>query len=209
MRLKKHLNEELKSPYEIVEILQEDCKPWLKEIEQADDFLWRTIGGVLVRDIQKYTTRQDRLPRDTNIDVHNFIDDLHRKNHGFRARSRAVFCWNIHPKQNSPNMMFPIGKFRYVYPKDKQFADIFNWLSKLFRTTDDEQLKASREGKSIGDAWPKGTWGEHITPLRKKSIEMATKNGYSTKGIKKILGQHPMREVMVDCKEYYLVNSTY
>lgn len=216
MRLKKHLTESDDSKI-VSDMIKKDCQPWLKEIGKNSGFLWRFISRTMTSDIDRIQTRRDRQPRDTSKEMHVITDNLFKKYWGIRARSRSVFCWNANTSFNLKHMVFPIGKYKYVYPKTREHADLFNWLARLFDLTDAEQMEQIKTGEAKGhkisvpwQSWPKGEWHKHMTPMRQKSIEIAIKNGYTNKNIKSILNKSSeIREVMMVCDEYYMVNTAF
>ncbi len=103
---------------EIIETLEKDCVPFLKE---SNELFWRGMAKIRTDDIRKVIPRDDRLPKDVPIEVHKTMDNAFKKYFGWNARSNGVFATtNKYESMNygNPVMMFPIGNtYKYVYSK--------------------------------------------------------------------------------------------
>jgi hypothetical protein len=84
---------------------------------KGGDLLWRGTEK-RVKDIKIFTPRTDRRPRDTDEEVHKYVDDYFNTVHGWKARSMGVFTTNnrYSTKQyGRPYVFFPIGKYKYLW----------------------------------------------------------------------------------------------
>ena len=189
MRLKQYITEVVTTDIdEYLPILEKECAPYLKECKKAGGFLYRAINDSF--SIKKMKPRSDRRPRDTPIELHNFMDDYFKKNFGWKARSEGVFVSSdfsyISEYASHVHMFFPIGKFKYVW--SKHVSDIFI----IFR---------EHEIIDINDNEMNGDISDHEDTLIDVLRHYQNNNLYSA-----IVAGN---EVMVKCKEYYLINMKY
>lgn len=190
MRLIRHLNEKpefpkSKSKEEVRDIILKDCKPFLKEIK-GGELLWR--GSDLMKDIKKKIPRTDRRPMDTDEVVHDYLDILFKKHHGWKARSEGVF---VDPNRNStaeygkPSLFFPIGDFKYLWNQDVD--DLTTELA--------HGLGFYKHQTS------------HLKDISvQENIDKLVK-GYTNKRLK--YASNLSIEIMFKCKSYYLVHQMY
>lgn len=129
---KQFLNETTVEKYstdleEIVDLIQQDCQPFLREA--GDYALFRGFRGRrgLTDDHGhhigpiywlKATPRTDRRPLDSYKLAHDLMDDWFEKNYGVRARSEGVFCAPRQAQAASYGRafyVFPIGNFKVLW----------------------------------------------------------------------------------------------
>lgn len=120
MRLKKYLTEgkdmTVKDAWEIMDIIKRDCQSFLRS-RRKKQFLWRGSSQT-IEYFEKLTPRTDRTPRDMPLDWHKGIDEALEAKFGWKPRSQGVFCYGSHVRTEyygEPFLMFPIGRFRYVW----------------------------------------------------------------------------------------------
>ena len=123
MRLNNYLNENAGiGKDEIFDLIRKDCKPFLKELSKCRDIRNPLLSGRKGKpSIFKGRVRKDRVPKDTPIPIHNYIDDFLEEMLGVRPRSNSVFCttdFGDTVPYGSPYTLFPIGKYRLVYNPD-------------------------------------------------------------------------------------------
>lgn len=138
MRLRNYiLNENL--TYDS-EMLLELCMPYIKECRKADKFLCRGYGSNNAP-ILRRKPRKDRKPKDTDLQVHNVIDDLLYKKFKWKPRSEGVFTFGgsdayfaNYKQYGNPYIVFPIGDFKFVW--SKEIDDLTFYLSTRVRILD-------------------------------------------------------------------------
>ena len=171
----------------LIPVLKKECKPYLKECKKYDDFLYRSSKKDY--DIRKLKPRVDRKPRDTPLPLHNYMDSIFKKKFGWNARSESIFATSdymfIEEYQGNPYIFFPIGNFKFLW--HPEISDIFI----IFRDHD----IIDGNDKLIGDVSDhEDTIKEFINGYKSDNLFSAMKSG---------------NEIMIKCKEYYMVRSVY
>jgi len=188
MKFKNYLNEEIDIDV-VYNILIRDCGSFIKEWKKIKPprFLLsgrRSYNG----DFKKFYTRIDRRPTDLPIDVHNLIDMWFKKKFGVKARSKSVFAtfdYGTADFYGLPYLIFPIGNYKTIH-SDK-VIDLYSIYSTIRRniihTTDYDS--ASYEDKLL---------------IKKSIMAELNKSNYTDKF------EFTNSEIMLACKEYYLVD---
>jgi len=127
MRLISYLNEE-ETTESIIQTIRKDCKPYLNAIKSCDGLLYRGYGSASGDDskLHKIKREKNRKPKDMYPSAHKRLDKLFREKFGWGVRSEAVFAtsnYNTAFQYGAVYVIFPIGKFRYVW--STQFGDLF------------------------------------------------------------------------------------
>lgn len=169
---------------QIRDILQRDCGPFLVATPGP---LWRGIGtaDTVESAIVRAKTRAARRPRDSSLALSKLVDDWFLDKFGHRFRTQNVFfaSYSIAPTvvYGTPFMAFPIGNFTPLAS-----AEISDLTSEL--------------------DCPEFDHGRMYEKDRQEVIDALENAGYRT-GISALNIAHQRRtEVMVHCREYYLVN---
>ena len=186
MRLQKYITEQ-KSFKESVPQIKKDCKKYIKEIRGAEGALFRFGVFFNRQSIIKKKTHSNRMPFTTPIEIHSGIDEMFLKKFKWKARSENVsFCWgmpftNTIKTKNYP-ILFPIGKYRYLWsPKVEDLYDTLGKPKQMDVISDDD-LKY------------------YLDIFRNNFL-----NTYTNKNLKQAVKS--LKEIMVGCKEYYLIKS--
>jgi len=183
MRFKQYLTEGSLTQKEILDIIEKDCKPFLTDWRKlkTDDFL---LSGRKNKDrFSKKQVRKNREPLNTPLSIHNLMDDWFYKKFGIRSRSNAVFCSFDEKTADSYGytfLIFPIGKYKAV--SSKIIEDLYNFI---FEDRTDREKEYSKE------------------KLHQEIIKTLEKGDYTDK-----LVCHG-NEIMITCKEYYMVNFSF
>ena len=181
MKFNKYLKESFVDEVEakrIIELIEKNCQPFLKQLNsnnfKNDQLLYSgRDDGV---EFSKKKIRKDRKPRDTPLDIHNWIDNWFYEKFKIRARSNTVFCTGDSISADGYNdnkyTIFPIGKFEIIW--SDSIKDLYN-------------TALMRKGLDY--------WKEDFLPHKSKSY----KKGNLQSAIKS------WHEIMLHCKEYYIL----
>lgn len=221
MRLQNYINESDRLTAEtIANVLKRDCKPFLNELKHSP-FLYRGTKRK-IDDMRRIKSRiSDRVPTDTDENVHKMVNDMFKKKFGWKVRNGVFTTGDIKIAADygagSPYAFFPIGKYSYVWSKD--FGDFYNGVV----DTDDFYLYSSPDiyevhgERGLKDEWRKSkddeTYEEWITQATKKhkkrfdDVWKGILDTYTNKNLKHAI--ESKGEVSFNCKEYYLVNDDF
>lgn len=120
MRFKEFITENTDITFE--DIIR-DCQPYLKEINGIEErYLAQHGSKALISDDAKIlTVRDDRRPKDTDIRVHNAVNDFFEEKFGWRAREKGIFVTgsiNRATAYGESYLVFPIGEFKYLWSRE-------------------------------------------------------------------------------------------
>ena len=189
MRLYNYINEQSNYTIEdidkIISIIQEDCKPYLKDVKNKykRNFLFsgrkRTYNF-----FDKKKVRKNRRPKDTPTEAHEFIDDWFYENFGIKFRSNSIFCFF------SPVAASYYGNSYMIFPIDRYNIISSPVVEDLYETFED-----------YFDRW------KHASDMDKESY-LEWIEDYLDNNIKYKLNTFTdtNKEVMLNCKEYHLLD---
>ena len=184
MRLKHHLTEEEISDQIDLSAIIKDCKPFIRQLKGAHNLLLRGTNkrnpGML-----KVKPRQDRHPMSTPYTIQNLLDEYFKAKFGWAPRSSGVFVSGslLTALFYGPvNSVWPIGNFKFVWSPvvSDLFAELSNKKWSHWLTNPDEL-------KAIVDTYTN------------KNLSKAINNTVGVQGT----------EIMIGCKEYYMVKNEY
>ena len=121
----------------ILELIERDCQPWLKEFKYIQIF--RGIVNEYDEFIKK-TVRKDRKPLHTPLDFHNNINEYLQKKFGFH-RGNPVFASIGDPGVDygdSLYRIFPIGNFKYIF--NTEVDDLYPFIEMMMDDLDSEDI---------------------------------------------------------------------
>ena len=186
------------------------CRPYIDEIGltfSLDDNLGLIRSEGQTSNLLRHRiTRQNRQPKDTRQSIHDVLGDAFKHRFGINFRSNSVFCFpneKLSYHYGSPCMMLPIGDFQYLW--SPFIYDAFN----VFDVTNTINMPlAMKNGlvavNSIED-------GSYITPTYLDNIKKLILSGaakYKQDGLRELLNDtNAKNEVMVYCKDYYLIHT--
>jgi hypothetical protein len=127
--------------------------------------------------------------------THQIIDNLFEKYYGWKARSSSVF---VEGENNPPNYygdniwaFFAIGNFDYLWSiKNIDFLMTSNKIKSQIPMLSIEKIKTVEEYK------------EKLKKIIKEDYIL-------NNNLKIALEKHPYNEIMVKCKEYYLIQKNF
>lgn len=164
-----------------------------KFLKQSDgQCLWRgTYGDFSYSNDFIKNRRNGRLPKDTHLLLHKFLDVQFQKVFGWKARSDGVFAFGDFGQATTfgkPYPMFPIGDFNYLW--SKKIIDLTDHLANYFNIV---VTKYDGDKKKIQ---------ELITDHEKELISFV--HMYTNKHFQDYLDTYFDHEIMIDCDKYFL-----
>lgn len=118
MKLKQYLTESEAGINEILDMLEKDCLPFIKEMRKiSPDILICRGSRKSIENIRKIKRRKDREPTDTPEWAQYILDEAFEDKFGWRARSEGVFAsdYGVADKYGNSYIFFPIGKYSYLW----------------------------------------------------------------------------------------------
>lgn len=118
MRFTDFLNEEIKDPKEIIFILQQSCKEYIKDLKKQNYHKLLFSGRERAGTFFEKKMREKRNPTDTPQFISDEFDKAFKKKFGIEARSKSLFCYNNDDYPQSygvPFAIFPKGKYFLLY----------------------------------------------------------------------------------------------
>ena len=203
------------------EMIVRECSYYLKEVDFSCDpdnmsAMFRGISGNIWTPgsarLVKHQARSDREPMSTPYRVHAVLDAFFEDHFGFPYRGKGTFSVGYPATAHGygqVNLIFPIGKFNYVWSKD--IEDAFNSFGSN-RPEAQEQIVDFAERRGMGfeegelDEIPKSHhWADavelylhgHSDLYQDTELSAAAKYPYNT------------HEVVLNCQEYYAVPYAY
>lgn len=209
------------STLEILTILERDCKPFIKDFvatNQPTKFLYRGVKGSN-KSILKKTVRSDRRPLDMANATHRLLNEYFEDKFGIPLRSKSAFVnpnYAVADNYGRAYIFFPIGKYE-IYWSD-EIKDLYNHVSKSPDTIYFKSI--NRMSDSLYNIlYKKAHNDKYVTfdEWKEKYIEEFDKK--QEKVFKKLVDKYKKgdlrgallsnNEIMVTCKEYYLIPEMY
>ena len=189
MKFKTYLNESI-TVDEFIPMLEKDCQPFLKDWRKLSgtEFLYSGRSGNV--DFEKRSIRKNRKPMNTERKYHEIADDWFYKKFGVRSRTNAIFCSfddDVAKTYGNTYIIFPIGKYKAI--SSDIIGDLFISLGTVKRN-----IRLAGEGKK---------WVDTDKLAVKLVGEMLTDAKYTNK----LTNWYNGNEVMLTCKEYYMISS--
>lgn len=179
MKFYSWLNEE-NNMEEVFDKISKGCKPFLKNFIKDPINRFLVSGRKKTDNFFKGVVRKDRRPRDTDEEIHDYVDNLFDEKFGIKARSSTLFC-AFHPAMvktyGFPYLIFPIGKYDLIWSPDVE--DFYGDVVENGDMYDYDELE-----EKINDAIKTYKMTEKIPK------DVSTKT-----------------EVMLHCKEYYALKA--
>lgn len=198
MRFTEIVNEDASIVEQIYSIIRNDCSEFLNETGFKP--LWRGFTVDLAKQgspLLSKSTVAIRNPRDTDLLVHEIVDEWFNNNFGHRYRSnKAVFTTHAFEGANQfgqPALVFPKGHFEYCWS-----PNVEDLTSELHYA-----LKAANLGSR-----PTHVYRYSTPPIEEyESVigSLLSKSGYITNNLQKVYTSGKMPEVMIHCDKYYIV----
>ena len=177
-----------KEIYDVVEEIITNCKPYLNEIKEPQNFmLYRGVTQVIPSTGEILNTHRDRIPTDTSPAFHKALDDWFFNRFNIRFRSHnAMFC---SPNKKYTNMygnscvVYPIGKINYIW--SPKVTDLYSYI------------KQKEKGESVSvDISPEDAYKRINKWFEEDNIEYF----FNTQ-----LTSNTHNEVMIHVPSYYVI----
>ena len=194
MKFKSYISESMELD-ELYGLIERDCKPFIKDWKKLNTTKWLMSGrNDSNNPYKKKQVRKNRKPVDTPEDIHKFMDDKFKKMFGVKSRSNAIFCSfnpNLSDFFGELYLIFPIGKYKAV--SSQKVEDLWTNINDIADTD-----------VHIDFPLNKRTWKIEAQDWEKEEIldgidKLIDKSKYTDKLV------FHNNEIMVTCKEYYLV----
>ena len=166
--------------------LLKNCQPFIKALRGVQNFgLWRGAKK-LIDTSRLISVRTDRQPMDTSRETQNMLDKIFFKKFGWKARSEGLFGTgnkSFASMYGRPHLVFPVGQFKFIW--SPEIKDLYTDMIE--------------RDMWIWERDPDGGFG-----ILSKSIDEAN---YTDKDFHSAIGSG--HEIMIKCKEYYLINQEF
>jgi len=178
---------------ELIDQIQEDCKYYFDR-NGRPLHSYPVYRGIYppIKTIETKKPRKDRTPIDTPKEIHKKLDELFKKEFGWKARSEGVFVTGSRSQAGmygDPHIVLPIGKFKYVW--SPSIPDLTVYLER------DVHVLMRIHGKEEIIMEP-----EEYNKILKNTV-----NKYkSTDFENAILSRN---EIIIKCDRYYLINENF
>lgn len=197
MRLQQYITEDfnIKTWEMIRDMIERDCKPFIKELKGSQQLLLRGMKQSGTKDIFKKKVHKNRKPRMIPADLHERLGIYTKKKFGWNTREEGVFTSKVKFDASSwgqPFIIFPIGKIKYVWSND---------VSKLYFGFDGWFKGIDVSGKSYKkyiDDENDQLWDEYIKPSV-DDYKTSALNGYLR------MSSSKQSECIIKCNEYYVI----
>jgi len=187
MRYKKYLNESsytTKNWNILKNDLTKKCKPYIKELKNAKFLLVRGVKqSYIPLFVNIRSVRKDRKPRVLDTDLHERIGEYSKEKFGWNIRTEGLFTTKSKSDAEvwgKPVIIFPIGKFKYVWNND-----VYDLYDKY-------------------DMWP---WHDDTPELYWYEIKSEISE-YKTNNLNEYLKSSNVTksECIINCDKYYTIN---
>ena len=185
---------------DIVKLIKKDCKPYLKDFDRIWNQTFFFSGRMTNTYFKKVTLRQDRKPRDTPLEIHDFIDNWFYKKFGIKARSNVIFCYlDVYKVSNygKPHVIFPIGKYTAI--SSNRVNDLYDEVeSSLVDLNTKRDRSKYYNGTELKVLWNNLNY-DYQDEAKNDIIQILNRSDYK-------INQKTSGEIMLHCKEYYILD---
>jgi hypothetical protein len=169
MRLKNFISESVNISWknkEDLEILRNECSEIITWYKLTNEVFYRGMKKPYPQDeMVKIIPRSDRIPKDTQQELHDVADMILKEKFGWKPRSEGVFATSSYVEAHAysnknPHIIFPVDGFKYIWsPK------ITDAYTNIFQKMEDEGYYADEWKEEYGPESDNGVWvkdGESI-----------------------------------------------
>jgi len=221
MRLRQFINERITYEYAVIEMIYNECMPFIKELTKGK--FSRNLmysGRSESKDIIRKQVRKDRQPLNTYSIDHRLFDDVFYDLFKVRGRSNAVFCSgdrSVTTEYGTTYSIFPIGKFKYIwspfigdlYEDEDEYKSIIEkynekYMKLLYSLIDKGKIEEIPDNHPLRIIEAYKDKIKEVDDLYNefiKEFKKFIKSVYKTTDLNRALMSG--NEIMVNCKEYY------
>lgn len=178
---------------DIIKAIKKKCKPWIKESKGLPGYRGSRQEQTKYW-IKKNSVRKNRRPLTMKQSDHELIDDLFNRRYGWRARSNVLFTQGSESTGyfygNLKYVVYPIGPIKYLWSPD--VGDLTPVIESI-RYELDHNFEIPVDKLQI-----------ELQSKLTKEIEKLIKS-YTDKNLHKALTQYSSHEIMVNCKNYFVL----
>ncbi len=137
-----------------IEKIVKKCSQYFEEFGSATQngyFFWRGTYSCPNK-ICKIIPRKNRKPTDTNIQVHEMVDDLFYEKFGWKPRSEGVFTSpdiNIADGYGKTYIFLPANGYKYVYSTKTLHEDMYASIGSLYS----DEYGTDSSSEDFEDEW--------------------------------------------------------
>ena len=183
----------------ITDIIKKDCGSFVKELKKNMILLFS--GRDEQVNFTKKSVRKNRTPRDTPIEIHDFIDNWFNKKFGIRARSNTVFCSATESSTSDYGeayIIFPIGNYTTI--SSNKVSDLYSKIETIIK--EEFYGKNGPKFENIDKIWNRILTSDEKINVYKEIRKLLDESDYKKNNIK-----NNNVEIMLHCKEYYMLSS--
>lgn len=111
---------------EIIKVIEDECSEFINEVKSPIFRGAKNVDETYTRGMGVRSSRTDRIPLDTKIEVSEILDDLFEERFNIRLRSNGVFTSklpNVASDYGRPYLFFPIGDYKYFW--NQRIKDLY------------------------------------------------------------------------------------
>ena len=203
----------------IISKMEKECQPFINQFrkENCNSLIYRgvlnwsgsdVIKSQSINDVKEKhhqypnlfdlmiekTTRKNRKPKDTPLDISRIMDDVFKKELGLKLRSQGVFgisSIGVVLHYGYPWILLPIGKFDFYWGS---VDDLWNWAENTFNDYYEEFGEGNDRYEIESDARFKEDMKKMAKTYKKDNLKGAIESRH---------------EITFVCDKYLLINSMF
>lgn len=189
------------SPEDIAKTLRKDCSPCLRDVDYKRYPLYRGIKAKHATrqdPLKLITPRKDRAPKDIPIEIHKILDKIFKELYGWKVRSEGIFCTgeiSTAEEYGVPNVIFPIGKYKFLYSINDNLWDIYDYLRSEIGII---------EGFPGGHNYYIDNYPKEVLKEKWEKVREDIKKYYSSDNLTSAIKSK--KEIALKCQAYYAVS---
>lgn len=193
----------------VEEFIQKNCQPWLKLARRESVYRGINTDGRTKSMAFTRKTVQNRRPKDTNLERHNFFNDMISMAGGVANRSNSIFVSGDTFAANdygSLYAVYPIGNFHYTWSptwadwsEDLDDFHIFDKMSDELKINKGVNLTHAEKMDNIEKLRDAG----HFYDLNYYENDLV--NGYIIADKDLYVAIQSQHEIMINCDTYLMV----
>jgi len=192
MRLQQFIFENKSITYDDIIRIKNDCAEYFYESRflHKNYPIYRRMNKK-IRTYDIIIPRKNRKPLDTPKEIHKKLDELFKKEFGWKARSEGVFCSGDAPSSVYGDLyyIFPIDKFKYVWSPDIRDLTLELERFDILYIEGDGKFIEGYDYKKFHEILP-----QLVSTYKDNDLQSALRSG---------------NEISLKCKKYYAINASH